>query len=132
MSYLFLSCTETAFIENTHQAYITVVSPLEVHVRDALFLAHARYGEVMISGNEEFKTQVEAIAQQYQIPVIREEHLEQRQAQSEVPAQPSAAGVTGHDRQTNRPQQNPTPPVEPQQRNEPAAQKTTYGNDFGF
>ncbi|MHA3093183.1 relaxase/mobilization nuclease domain-containing protein [Acinetobacter brisouii] len=128
--YIDRELNQTAFIENTHQAYITVVSPLEVHVRDALFLAHARYGEVMISGNEQFKAQVEAIARQYQIPVIREEHLEQRQTQPEIPAQPSAAGVTGHDRQTNRPQQDSTPPLEPQQRPNPTSQKSAYGHDF--
>lgn len=128
--YIDRELNQTAFIENTHQAYITVVSPLEVHVRDALFLAHARYGEVMISGNEQFKVQVEAIARQYQIPVIREEHLEQRQTQPEVPAQPSAAGVTGHDRQTNRPQPDLTPPLEPQQRPNPTSQKSAYDHDF--
>lgn len=121
--YIDRELNQTAFIENTYQAYITVVSPLEVHVRDALFLAHARYGEVMISGNEEFKTQVEAIAQQYQIPVIRKEHLEQRQTQTEIPA---------HERQSNRPQPDLTPPVEPQQRNEPKPQKSGYGHDFSF
>ncbi len=119
--YIDRELNQTAFIENTHQAYITVVSPLEVHVRDALFLAHARYGEVMISGNEEFKTQVEAIAQQYQIPVIRKEHLEQRQTQPEIPS---------HERQSNRPQPDLTPPIEPQQRNESKPQKSGYGHDF--
>ncbi|MCG2574934.1 relaxase/mobilization nuclease domain-containing protein [Acinetobacter sp. ME22] len=121
--YIDRELNQTAFIENTYQAYITVVSPLEVHVRDALFLAHARYGEVMISGNEEFKAQVEAIAQQYQIPVIRKELLEQRQTQTEIPS---------HERQTNRPQPDLTPPVEPQQRNESKPQKSGYGHDFGF
>ncbi|WP_151732691.1 relaxase/mobilization nuclease domain-containing protein [Acinetobacter ursingii] len=121
--YIDRELNRTAFIENMYQAYITVVSPLEVHVRDALFLAHARYGEVMISGNEEFKTQVEAIAQQYQIPVIRKEHLEQRQTQPEIPS---------HERQSNRPQPDLTPPIEPQQRNESKPQKSGYGHDFGF
>ncbi|WP_151710189.1 relaxase/mobilization nuclease domain-containing protein [Acinetobacter brisouii] len=130
--YIDRELNQTAFIENKALAYIHVVSQQEVHVRDALFLAHAQYGTVLISGNEQFKTQVEAIAQQYQIPVIREEHVEQRQAQPEIPAQPSAAGVTGHDRQTNLPQPDLTPPVEPQQRHEPATQKTSNRPDFGF
>lgn len=130
--YIDRELNQTAFIENKALAYIHVVSPLEIHVRDALFLAHAQYGEVMISGNEQFKMQVEAIAQQYQIPVIRKEHFEQRHPQPEIPAQPSAVGVTEHECQTNRPQPDLTPPIEPQQRNEPKPQKSGYGNDFGF
>ncbi|ENU79088.1 hypothetical protein F975_03058 [Acinetobacter sp. ANC 3789] len=130
--YIDRELNQTAFIENKHLAYIHVVSHLEIHVRDALFLAHAQYGEVLITGNEQFKVQVEAIAQQYQIPVIREEHVEQRQAQLETPAQPSAVQVAGHEPHSNRSQADPTPQVEPQQRHEPAAQKTTYGHDFGF
>ncbi|MHA3058723.1 relaxase/mobilization nuclease domain-containing protein [Acinetobacter sp. ANC 5584] len=130
--YIDQELNQTAFIENKALAYIHVVSSLEIHVRDALFLAHAQYGEVMISGNEQFKTQAEAIAQQYQIPVIRKEHLEQRQTQPEVPAQPSTVQVAEHERQANQPQPDSTPPVEPQQRNEPTAQKTTYSHDFGF
>ncbi|MHA3050617.1 relaxase/mobilization nuclease domain-containing protein [Acinetobacter sp. ANC 4639] len=130
--YIDRELNQTAFIENKALAYIHVVSQQEVHVCDALFLAHAQYGTVLISGNEQFKTQVEAIAQQYQIPVIREEHVEQRQAQPKVPAQPSAVQVAGHDRQTNLPQPDLTPPVEPQQRHEPATQKTSNRPDFGF
>ncbi|PVZ78618.1 hypothetical protein C9426_34370 [Serratia sp. S1B] len=130
--YIDRELNQTAFIENKALAYIHVTSKQEVHVRDALFLAHAQYGEVLISGNEEFKKQVEAIAQQYQIPVIREEHVEQRQAELEVPTQPSAIQVAEHEPHSNRPQPDSTPQVEPQQRHEPAAQKTTYGHDFGF
>ncbi|MHA3081352.1 relaxase/mobilization nuclease domain-containing protein [Acinetobacter sp. ANC 5502] len=130
--YIDRELNQTAFIENKHPAYIHVTSKLEVHVRDALFLAHAQYGEVLISGNEQFKVQVEAIAQQYQIPVIREEHVEQRQAQLEIPSQPSAVQVAEHEPHSNRSQPDSTPQVEPQQSHEPAAQKTAYGHDFGF
>lgn len=130
--YIDRELNQTAFIEHKAPAYIHVVSPLEIHVRDALFLAHAQYGEVLISGSQEFKTQVEAIAQHYQIPVIREEHLEQRQAQPEIPAQPSAVGVAGHERQVNLPQPDVKPPVEPQQRHEPTPQKSSKRPDFGF
>ncbi|MHA3061692.1 LPD7 domain-containing protein [Acinetobacter sp. ANC 4636] len=130
--YIDQELNQTAFIENKALAYIHVTSKQEIHVRDALFLAHSQYGEVLISGNEEFKKQVEAIAQQYQIPVIREEHVEQRQAQLEVPTQPSAIQVAEHEPHSNRSQPDSTPQVEPQQRHEPAAQKTTYGHDFGF
>ncbi|MHA3117038.1 LPD7 domain-containing protein [Acinetobacter sp. ANC 4635] len=130
--YIDRELNQTAFIENKHPAYIHVISKQEIHVRDALFLAHAQYGEVLISGNEQFKVQVEAIAQQYQIPVIREEHVEQRQAQLEIPTQPSTVQGTGHEPHSNLPQADPTPQVEPQQRHEPAAQKTTYGHDFSF
>ncbi|MHA3084165.1 relaxase/mobilization nuclease domain-containing protein [Acinetobacter sp. ANC 5383] len=130
--YIDRELNQTAFIENKHPAYIHVTSKLEIHVRDALFLAHAQYGEVLISGNEQFKVQVEAIAQQYQIPVIREEHVEQRQAQPEVPAQPSAVQRAVDEHPSNLPQPDPIPQVEPQQRHESAAQKTTYSHDFGF
>jgi len=130
--YIDRELNQTAFIENKHPAYIHVISKQEIHVRDALFLAHAQYGEVLISGNEQFKVQVEAIAQQYQIPVIREEHVEQRQAQPEIPSQPSAIQVAENEPHSNRSQPDSTPQVEPQQRNPSIPQKTTSGHEFGF
>src|SRR5690606_39564998 len=58
----YLDQKKVAFFETKNTSEITVVSHQHEHVRDALFLARAKFGVVLVSGTDEFNKQVQQIA----------------------------------------------------------------------
>ncbi|WP_180174838.1 relaxase/mobilization nuclease domain-containing protein [Acinetobacter sp. YH01022] len=65
----YLDQKKVAFFETKNTSEITVVSHQHEHVRDALFLARAKFGVVLVSGTDEFKKQVQQIADSEDIKI---------------------------------------------------------------
>jgi hypothetical protein len=58
----YLDQKKVAFFETKNTSEITVVSHQHEHIRDALLLARDKFGVVLVSGTDEFKKQVQQIA----------------------------------------------------------------------
>lgn len=65
----YLDQKKVAFFETKNTSEITVVSHQHEHIRDALFLARAKFGVVLVSGTDEFKKQVQQIADSEDIKI---------------------------------------------------------------
>ena len=60
---------KVAFFETKNTSEITVVSHQHEHVRDALLLARDKFGVVLVFGTDEFKKQVQQIADSEDIKI---------------------------------------------------------------
>ena len=65
----YLDQKKVAFFETKNTSEITVVSHQHEHIRDALFLARAKFGVVLVFGTDEFKKQVQQIADSEDIKI---------------------------------------------------------------
>ena len=65
----YLDQKKVAFFETENTSEITVVSHQHEHIRDALFLARAKFGVVLVSGTDDFKKQVQQIADSEDIKI---------------------------------------------------------------
>jgi hypothetical protein len=74
----YLDQKKVAFFETKNTSEITVVSHQHEHVRDALFIARAKFGAVLVSGTDEFKKQVQQIADSEDIKIEFETPLQQK------------------------------------------------------
>ena len=74
----YLDQKKVAFFETKNTSEITVVSHQHEHIRDALFLARAKFGVVLVFGTDEFKKQVQQIADSEDIKIKFETILQQK------------------------------------------------------
>lgn len=65
----YLDQKKVAFFETENTSEITVVSHQHEHIRDALLLARAKFGVVLVFGTDEFKRQVQQIADSEDIKI---------------------------------------------------------------
>lgn len=84
----YLDQKKIAFFETKDSTHIAVVSEQNVHIRDALFLAKEKYGTVYVYGDENFKSQVKLIAEEYNIPIVLQQESNQVIIQQESPPLP--------------------------------------------
>lgn len=73
----YLDQQKIAFFETRSTSEITVVSHQKQHIWDALLLARDKFGVVLVSGTDDFKKQVQAIALLESIKIEFDTHLVQ-------------------------------------------------------
>lgn len=78
----YLDQKKIAFFETKNTSKIAVVSHLDEHVRDALLLARDKFGVVLVYGTDDFKEQVQQIANLENIQIKFETILQQKENSS--------------------------------------------------
>ena len=85
----YLDQKKIAFFETKNAAEIVVLSQQNEHVHDALLLAKAKFGIVLVSGTDAFKTQVQQIADSAGIK-IEFETAPQQKANAAIEQRPAS------------------------------------------
>ena len=86
---IYLDQKKIAFFETKNAAEIVVLSQRNEHVHDALLLAKAKFGVVLVSGTDAFKTQVQQIADSAGIK-IEFEPAPQQKANAAIEQRPAS------------------------------------------
>jgi len=94
---IYLDQKKVAFFEVKNTSEIVVVSHQHEHVRDALLLARAKFGIVLVSGTDEFKKQVQQIADSEDIK-IEFETPPQQKANASIENSPVGDSAAKNDR----------------------------------